>query len=92
MFYRCIYPISQFFFEHDVSRRWRVKRYLREHDMPWVNVGGNVANMDFIDVYDVHSTPYIYVLNREKKIIVKKLSIEELENFLRKYAKGEVRY
>ena len=68
------------------------KRYLREHDMPWVNVGGNVANMDFIDVYDVHSTPYIYVLNREKKIIVKKLSIEELENFLRKYAKGEVRY
>ena len=68
------------------------KRYLRNNDMPWVNVGGNVANMDFIDVYDVHSTPYIYVLNRQKEIIVKKLPIEELENFLRKYAKGEVRY
>ncbi len=68
------------------------KRYLRNNDMPWVNVGGNVANIDFIDVYDVHSTPYIYVLNRKKQIIVKKLPIEELENFLRRYAKGEVRY
>ncbi|MBO4281639.1 MAG: DUF5106 domain-containing protein [Bacteroidales bacterium] len=69
---------------------WR--RYLRNNDMPWVNVGGYVANIDFINVYDVHSTPFIYVLNRQKQIIVKKLPIEELETFLRRYAKGEVRY
>ena len=69
---------------------WR--KYIRTHDMPWVNVGGYVANIDFVDVYDVHSTPYMYVLNREKQIIVKKLPIEELETFLRRYAKGEVRY
>lgn len=39
LFYRCIYPISQFFFEHDVSRRWRVKRYLREHRISKLQLG-----------------------------------------------------
>lgn len=68
------------------------KKFLRTHDMPWTNVGGNVANMNFVEVFDVHSTPMIYVLNEKKEIIVKKLAIEELEDFLRRYSKGEIKY
>ncbi|MBO4402174.1 MAG: DUF5106 domain-containing protein [Bacteroidales bacterium] len=69
---------------------WR--KYVNDHNLPWVNVGGNVANIDFVQVYDVHSTPQIYVLDKQKKIIVKKISVDELENFMRRYDKGEIRY
>lgn len=62
---------------------WR--KYVEEHKLPWVNVGGNVANIDFVQVYDVHSTPQIYILDREKKIIMKKIAMDELEAFMRRY-------
>ena len=52
---------------------WR--KFVESHKLPWVNVGGNVANLDFVQVYDVHSTPQIYVLDKQKRIIVKAVGI-----------------
>jgi thiol-disulfide isomerase/thioredoxin len=68
------------------------KQAIIERQLPWINVGGNVANIDFRVVYDVTSTPVIYVLDREKKIIVKKIGIDELETFIRNYEEGKIRY
>ena len=59
---------------------------------PWINVGGNTANMDYRVVYDATSTPVIYVLDKEKKIIVKKIGVEELEKFMRDYDDGKIKY
>ena len=38
-FYKYIRPIVGFFFEHDVRKRWRVKRYLREHSISKLQLG-----------------------------------------------------
>lgn len=38
-FYKYIRPIVEFFFEHDVRKRWRVKRYLHEHSISKLQLG-----------------------------------------------------
>ena len=58
----------------------------------WINVGGNTANMDYRIVYDVTTTPVIFVLDKEKNIIVKKIGVDELENFIRNYDAGKIKY
>jgi hypothetical protein len=68
------------------------KQAIIDRQMPWINVGGNKANIDFTVVYDVSTTPVIYVLDKEKKIIVKKIGIDELEAFIRNYDEGKIRY
>jgi thiol-disulfide isomerase/thioredoxin len=68
------------------------KQAIIEKQLPWINVGGNKANINYRIVYDVTSTPVIYVLDKEKKIIVKKIGIDELEPFLRNYDEGKIKY
>jgi thiol-disulfide isomerase/thioredoxin len=70
----------------------KLKQAIIERQLPWLNVGGNKANMDYRIVYEVTSTPVLFVLDREKKIIVKKIGIDELEPFLRNYEEGKIRY
>jgi thiol-disulfide isomerase/thioredoxin len=72
------------------TAKW--KQTIIEREMPWINVGGNQANLDYRQVYDVTTTPVIFVLDHEKKIIVKKIGAEELEPFLRNYDEGKIRY
>jgi len=68
------------------------KQAIIEKQLPWINVGGNRMNIDYRVVYDVSTTPILFVLDREKRIIVKKIGVEELENFLRNYEAGRIRY
>jgi thiol-disulfide isomerase/thioredoxin len=68
------------------------KQAIIEREFPWINVGGNHANLDYRVVFDVTTTPVIFVLDREKNIIVKKIGVEELENFLRNYDEGKIKY
>jgi hypothetical protein len=35
-------------------------------------------------LYDINSTPVLYLLNREKKIVAKRLSVEQLKDFIEK--------
>jgi thiol-disulfide isomerase/thioredoxin len=68
------------------------KQAIIERKLPWINVGGYKVNINYTVVYDVTSTPIIYVLDKEKKIIVKKIATDDLENFLRNYDEGKIRY
>lgn len=63
----------------DLSR-W--KKYVRENNLNWINVTGTKANVDYHDVYDIVSTPVIYLLDKEKKIIAKKLDVDNLDKYL----------
>ncbi|MDR1879224.1 MAG: DUF5106 domain-containing protein [Bacteroidales bacterium] len=72
------------------KEKW--KQAIREREFPWINVGGDTANIDYRQVYDVPTTPIIFVLDKEKKIIVKKIGVNELETFIRDYDKGRIRY
>lgn len=65
--------------------RW--KRYIIDNKLTWTNVGGNTANIDFRKVYDIYSTPVMYILDEHKKIIAKRISVDDLTDFFKQYNK-----
>lgn len=48
----------------------------------WINLDGGEANVDWHDVYDITSTPQIYLLDQNNVIQAKKLSDGNLEQVL----------
>jgi peroxiredoxin len=60
------------------------KSYIREHKLPWTNVHDPKHESNFRRYYDVYSTPVVYLLGKEKKIIAKRLTVEQLKEFIEK--------
>ena len=72
-------------YESDVPK-W--KRYVREHDFRWVNVGGPNVNIDYQEAYNVHGAPTMIILNWRRDIIMNKvIPIKSLMGFLDDYEK-----
>ena len=64
----------------------KMKDYIKEKKMPFINVNGPRAYTPFFkDLYDVFSTPVLYLLDENKKIIAKRLTVDVLESFLERY-------
>ncbi|MTI21183.1 DUF5106 domain-containing protein [Fulvivirga sp. RKSG066] len=64
----------------------KMKDYIKDMDMNWVTVNGpRTFTQPYQTLYDATTTPTIYVLDRDKKIIAKKLPAERLEEFLTRY-------
>ena len=56
-----------------------LKKYIKEKGLDWDNYNGGEANVDWHEVYDIISTPVIYLLDQDKKIVGKKLNAVVLE-------------
>lgn len=60
------------------------KKFLADHQMVhprWVNLNGAEANVDWRQVYDIQTTPQIYLIdNKDHKFLAKKLNASILEN------------
>lgn len=57
-------------------------KYLREHEYTWINVQDTAHLTKFRDYYDIYSTPVSFVLDKERKIIAKRIDPKGIENFL----------
>ena len=76
-------------YESDVDK-W--KRYVKEHDFRWVNVGGPQVNIDYQEAYNVHGAPTMIILNEQRDIIMNKvIPINSLLQFLDNYEKSTKR-
>ena len=79
--YKDIYDIGTFAINTDIGpdevENWR--KYIKEKGLEWDNYNGGEANVDWHEVYDVISTPVIYLLDQDKKIVGKKLDAEILD-------------
>lgn len=61
------------------------KKTIKERKMDWVNVNGTRSvTQDFHDLYDIHGTPAIFILDKDRKIIAKHLSAKQILPFLEK--------
>lgn len=70
-------------YESDVEK-W--KRYVKEHELPFINVGGPNVNIDYQESYNVHGAPTMIILNEERRIIMNKtLPTSSILPFLRDY-------
>ncbi|HIA35791.1 MAG TPA: DUF5106 domain-containing protein, partial [Flavobacteriales bacterium] len=62
-------------------------KYLNEHPFDWINVADFELKSPFRDLYDISSTPQVFLLDRDKKIIAKKLNHEQLDRVLERMTK-----
>lgn len=70
-------------YEADVEK-W--KRYVREHRLPFVNVGGPNVNIDYQVAYNVHGAPTMIILDEKRRIIMNKvLPTNQILPFLKRH-------
>lgn len=60
------------------------KDYIHTNKIPWINVHDPNHESNFRKFYDVYSTPVVYLLGKDKKIIAKRLSIEQVKDMIEK--------
>lgn len=58
------------------------KNYIRDNHLPWINAADPYLQSNFRTDYDIKSTPTIYVLNKDKEIIAKRIGVEQIEDFI----------
>lgn len=61
------------------------KNYIKAHKLDWINVMDIYHTSNFRHEYDVVTTPMIYVLDGNKKIIAKKIDVENLNKVMRHF-------
>jgi thiol-disulfide isomerase/thioredoxin len=66
----------------NVAEEW--KKFVADNKLKWVNVSDLYNNTKFRKLYDIYSTPVIYLLNEKKEIIAKRLSVEQVADFIEK--------
>ena len=72
-------------YEADVAK-W--KRYVKDHNLPFVNVGGPNVNIDYQEAYNVHGAPTMIILNADRQIIMNKtIPAASLIPFIEQYEK-----
>ncbi|MCQ2295252.1 MAG: DUF5106 domain-containing protein [Bacteroidales bacterium] len=80
-----IFEVYAVGFESDVPK-WI--KYVRDHQLPFVNVGGTNVNIDYQEAYNVHGAPTMIILNEERRIIMNKvIPTKSILPFLERYEK-----
>jgi thiol-disulfide isomerase/thioredoxin len=68
---------------HHDREKW--EKYIVDHGLNWIN-GWDPQRLSRFDyLYNVESTPLLYILDRDKKIIAKRLAAEDIPSFIEAY-------
>ncbi|MDL2254711.1 hypothetical protein LJB78_00315, partial [Bacteroidales bacterium OttesenSCG-928-J16] len=61
--------------------------YIQNYDIPWIVVNGpRTLQQGYWDLYDVPSMPTIYLIDRERIILAKRLNAHNTFQLLKIYA------
>lgn len=60
------------------------KKYISDQNLTFINVADPKTKSNFRYEYNIETTPQLYILDSEKKIIAKKLDVEQIEGFIDK--------
>lgn len=63
------------------------KNYIRTNKLNWVNLADPQYRSNFRMDYNVRSTPQIYILDKDRKIVAKRLDVEQVVNFLEEHTR-----
>jgi thiol-disulfide isomerase/thioredoxin len=69
------------------SAKDKWEKYIVDNKLDWINGWDPERKSNFGFYYNVQATPTIYVLNRDKIIIAKKLSVDDIPSFIENYRK-----
>jgi len=56
--------------------------FINEHKLFWINAYDSEYNTNFRNNYDIYSTPVIYLLDKDKKIIAKRIGTDSLDELI----------
>ncbi|MBK7031565.1 MAG: DUF5106 domain-containing protein [Bacteroidales bacterium] len=75
--FKRLYNLEIFGVSGDTSLvKW--KEYIIKNKMPWINVNGHLSlKGNYHTLYDINSTPVMYLLDENKKILTKKLLVDQ---------------
>lgn len=62
-------------------------KYIEDNKLTWINGWDPQRSSHFDYYYNVQSTPLVYILDKNKKIIAKKIAVDEIESFIDNYRK-----
>ena len=62
-------------------------KYIEDNKLTWINGWDPKRTSHFDYYYNVQSTPMVYILDKNKKIIAKKLAVENIGSFIDNYRK-----
>ncbi|MBN2523088.1 MAG: redoxin domain-containing protein [Bacteroidales bacterium] len=62
--------------------REKWEKYITDNNLNWINGWDPERRSNFDFFYNVQSTPVLYILDRDKSIIAKKLSIDDIPSFI----------
>jgi len=61
-------------------QKW--KDFIAKYNLDWINAADPYRKSNFRYEYNISSTPAIYILDQDKKIIAKKLGVGQIEDFI----------
>lgn len=65
------------------------KKSIGTKDVPGLNVNGTrSATKDFHDLYDIYGTPVVYLLDKDKKIVAKRIGAGKITEFIENYERN----
>lgn len=70
------------------TERW--KKYVKENNYPWINVGGNKGNIDYLEAFNIYESgnPAMFIMNEKHEIILnRRIEMNTIPEFLRQYEK-----
>jgi len=71
------------------SDREKWEKYIADNGLSWIN-GWDPQRLSRFDYfYNVESTPLVYILDRDKRIIAKRLAVQDIGPFIDNYRKFE---
>ncbi len=56
--------------------------FIAEHELVWVNLYAPLNIRELLENYQAWSTPILYILDSDKKIVAKDLSVEQVKDYL----------
>lgn len=72
------------------TARWI--KYVRDNKYPWIQVGGNKGNIDYLEYFNIAESgnPTMFILNSKHEIILnKRIDMHQIPMFLSEYEKME---
>jgi len=72
--------------QHDVAK---YQKYIKEHNLDWINVYDGAHYNNVTDRYDVYSTPVIYLLDKDKVIKAKRIGAAQVREIIAMLEKAE---
>ena len=65
------------------------KKYIKENKLDWINAGDVHVRSNFRYDYNLESVPRVFILDKDKKIIARRLGAEDIEPFMQNYIKAK---